>query len=227
MNRGRHSAAAILAAMLATTGAPASQIVLFEDGRTMHVERAERRDGQAILRLEGGGEIAVPADRVANWADLERQSADNRAAQRKAAQESVRQLPWRRQAGEFASLIDAAASKHSVDPALLTAMAQIESAFDPRAVSHKGAKGILQLMPETAKRFGVRDVFDASQNIDGGARYLSWLLERYDGRTDLALAGYNAGEAAVDQYGGIPPYSETQNYVTRVMENARALNGEI
>jgi soluble lytic murein transglycosylase-like protein len=227
MNLGRHSLAAVVVALLAPTVAPASQVVLFEDGRTMHVERAELREGLAVLRLEGGGEIAVPAARVANWADLERQAVENRTAGRKAAGERALQLPWRLEAGEFANLIDEAASRHSVDPALLTAMAQVESAFNPRAVSHKGAKGILQLMPETAKRFGVRDLFDASQNIDGGAKYLSWLLERYDGRTDLALAGYNAGEAAVDQYGGIPPYSETQNYVTRVMENARVLNGEI
>jgi soluble lytic murein transglycosylase-like protein len=207
--------------------APASQVVLFEDGRTLHVERAELRDGLAFLQLEGGGELAVPADRVANWDDLGRQASENGAAGRMAKQERALQLPWRLQAGEYAALIDEAASRHRVDPALLTAMAQVESAFNPRAVSHKGAKGILQLMPETAKRFGVQDVFDASQNIHGGAQYLSWLLERYEGRTDLALAGYNAGEAAVDQYGGIPPYTETQNYVTQVMENARALNGEI
>ncbi len=227
MNLGRHGIWAILVALLAPTTAPASQIVLFEDGRTMHVERALLRDGLAVLQLEGGGEIAVPASRVSNWADLEGQTVENSAASRTAAQERARQLPWRLTAGEFANLIDEAASRHRIDPALLTAIAQVESAFNPHAVSHKGAKGILQLMPETAKRFGVRDIFDASQNIDGGAKYLSWLLERYDGRTDLALAGYNAGEAAVDQYGGIPPFSETQSYVTRVMENARALNGEI
>jgi soluble lytic murein transglycosylase-like protein len=106
-------------------------------------------------------------------------------------------------------------------------MAEAESAFDPSAVSHKGAQGLLQLMPQTAERFGVRDAFDASQNVDGGARYIKWLLERYDGRIDLALAGYNAGEAAVDRYQGIPPYRETQAYVVRVMENADRLSAGV
>jgi soluble lytic murein transglycosylase-like protein len=104
-------------------------------------------------------------------------------------------------------------------------MAQTESAFDPNAVSPRGARGLLQLMPETARRFGVRDSFDATQNVDGGAAYLSWLLERYSGRTELALAGYNAGEGAVDRYQGVPPFSETRNYVERVLEGAERLVG--
>ena len=83
---------------------------------------------------------------------------------------------------------------------------------------------MLQLMPETAERFGVSDVFDASQNADGGARYLRWLLERYEGQTELALAGYNAGEAAVDRYQGIPPFPETKAYVARVLEGVERLS---
>ena len=79
---------------------------------------------------------------------------------------------------------------------------------------------VFQWSPQTAKRFGVEDSFDVSQNVDAGARYMSWLLERYSGRTDLALAGYNAGEHAVDKYDGIPPYAETQTYVTRVLSRA-------
>ena len=78
-------------------------------------------------------------------------------------------------------------------------------------------------MPATARRFGVVDVFDASQNVEGGARYLRWLLERYSGRTDLALAGYNAGEGAVDRHHGIPPYTETREYVTKVLHGAQQL----
>ena len=96
-------------------------------------------------------------------------------------------------------------------------MARIESNFNVYAVSPKGACGILQLIPETAERFGVEDVFDAGENIDGGARYLRWLLERFDGDTRLALAAYNAGENAVQRYGGIPPYRETQDYVRKVL----------
>ena len=101
------------------------------------------------------------------------------------------------------------------------AMAEAESAFDPYAVSHKGACGMLQLIPATAERFGVEDIFDVDQNLDGGARYMRWLLDRFEGRTDLALAAYNAGEEAVDRHGGIPPYRETRNYVSRILERVR------
>ena len=91
-----------------------------------------------------------------------------------------------------------------------------ESALKPWVTSPAGARGLMQLMPATAARFGVSDVFDVEQNVDGGARYLRWLLERY-GETELALAGYNAGEGAVDRYGGIPPYKETRQYVDKVL----------
>jgi soluble lytic murein transglycosylase-like protein len=203
--------------LLCTFPASGAKVVLFEDGRAMTVSRIELREDMVLLELEGGGSIAVPAHRIANWRELEtRRPASPTAPTMDAA--------WRREAGEFAELIGDAAERHQLDPALLTAMAQVESAFNPRAVSHKGAQGLLQLMPKTAERFGVEDVFNASQNVDGGARYLKWLLERYEGRMDLALAGYNAGEAAVDEYGGVPPYSETQNYVTRVMESASRLS---
>jgi hypothetical protein len=204
--------------LLAPLSLLASEVVLFEDGRSMPVASAERKGDMVLLELEGGGSITVPAHRVTNWEKLERKQADKQPVVPK------RDAPWRREAGEFAELIGETAERHQLDPALLTAMAQVESAFDPRAVSHKGARGLLQLMPQTAERFGVEDVFNVSQNVDGGARYMKWLLERYEGRTDLALAGYNAGEAAVDQYGGVPPYSETQNYVSRVMENASRLS---
>ena len=108
--------------------------------------------------------------------------------------------------------------------ALLTALAEVESSFDPLAVSPKGARGLLQLMPATAERFGVGDPFDVAQNVEGGARYLSWLLDRFGGRADLALAGYNAGEGAVDRHRGVPPYPETRRYVRLVLEGAARLD---
>jgi hypothetical protein len=205
---------ALLACLLLLPGsAPfGAQLVSFADGRSMTVASVERQGEMVLLELEGGGSIAVPAHRVSYWRDLA-------VRMEPASPGQPEESPWRREAGEFAGLIEQTAARHQIDPALLTAIAQVESAFNPRAVSHKGARGLLQLMPQTAERFGVDDAFNASQNVDGGARYLKWLLERYGGRTDLALAGYNAGEAAVDEYGGVPPYSETQNYVSRVMES--------
>ncbi len=98
----------------------------------------------------------------------------------------------------------------------MLAVVQVESNFDPNARSPKNAQGLMQLIPETAERFGVGDVWDPEQNLRGGMAYLRWLLDNFDGDVKLALAGYNAGEGAVQRHGGIPPFAETQDYVQRI-----------
>ncbi|WP_017166295.1 lytic transglycosylase domain-containing protein [Xanthomonas phaseoli] len=112
--------------------------------------------------------------------------------------------------------IAAAAREFGVEESIVRAIIHAESAYNPLALSRAGAQGLMQLMPGTARRFGVSDAYDATQNIRGGVQYLSWLLKRFNGDLTLAAAGYNAGEGAVDRYGGVPPYSETQRYVQRV-----------
>lgn len=112
--------------------------------------------------------------------------------------------------------IEAASARYGVDRALVRAVIHAESAFRPNVISQAGAQGLMQLMPATAERFAVDDPFDARQNIRGGVRYLAWLLKRFNGNQVLALAGYNAGEASVVAYNGVPPYAETQSYVTLV-----------
>jgi soluble lytic murein transglycosylase-like protein len=119
--------------------------------------------------------------------------------------------------GKFEELIQKAAARHNVDPRLVKAVIQAESAFNPDAVSSAGAQGLMQLMPATAEGLGVEDPLDPRQNINGGVKLLSQLLNRYDEDLSLALAAYNAGPGAVKRFGGIPPYQETQTYVKRVL----------
>lgn len=116
------------------------------------------------------------------------------------------------------SIISDAANALQVDQALVRAIIHAESSFNVNAISSKGASGLMQLMPATAKRYGVQDIFDPEQNIWGGVRYMRDLLAMFDDNVTLALAAYNAGENAVIRYGGIPPYRETQNYVERVIK---------
>jgi soluble lytic murein transglycosylase-like protein len=116
-------------------------------------------------------------------------------------------------------IIYRAGESEGVDPRFIHAVIQQESRYQTRALSHAGAQGLMQLMPATAKRFGCDDVNDPESNIKAGTKYLSWLLKRFEGNVELALAGYNAGEGAVDKYKGIPPYQETQNYVVKIVAN--------
>ncbi len=120
---------------------------------------------------------------------------------------------------KYSPLIENVARRYGLDPDLIHAVILAESAYRPHAKSPKGAMGLMQLMPQTARRLGVDDPWDPEQNVRGGAAYLRWLLDRYDGDLELAVAAYNAGEGAVDRYGqSIPPYRETITYVNKVKE---------
>ena len=114
------------------------------------------------------------------------------------------------------ALVSSIARRHNVEPSLVDSVIRVESNYNPNAVSPKGATGLMQLIPSTAKRFGVSNTFHPAQNIEGGVRYLKYLMQLYGGDERLALAAYNAGEGAVAKYKGIPPYPETQNYVYQV-----------
>ena len=119
------------------------------------------------------------------------------------------------------SIFQKASAQYDVPANLLKAVAKAESNFNPKAISGSGAAGVMQLMPKTAEYLGVKDIFDAEQNIMGGAKYLSELIKKYDGNTALALAAYNAGSGNVAKYGGIPPFNETKNYISKVMSYAK------
>ena len=116
----------------------------------------------------------------------------------------------------YRELVQAAAARYNVDADLITSVIAVESNFDPKALSRKNARGLMQLLPETAARLGVQDIYDPQENIDAGTRYLRELLEKYNNNLALALAAYNAGPDRVEQYGRVPPFTETLSYVRRV-----------
>ena len=182
-----------------------AEIAVMSSGKILYIDRFERADEELTLFLTGGGEVTVPADLVANIVPneiVENESADP---------EEVRLLP------HLESVIQPAAAKYDLDPNLVAAVIWAESSGDPNAVSKKGARGLMQLMPATARELGVGNVLDPGQNVDGGSHYLRQMLDEHDGDLSLALAAYNAGPDAVRQYGGVPPYPETRDYVGRVM----------
>ena len=135
--------------------------------------------------------------------------------------ESIRYNPaeQRINADRYQPLVEKAAREHQVDRALLSAVITVESGFDPNAVSSKGAVGLMQLMPETARRYGITNLYDPAQNIQGGAKYLRYLMRKFNNDLSLTLAAYNAGEETIQRYGNrLPPYQETILYVPKVMD---------
>ncbi|GAB4376552.1 MAG: hypothetical protein Kow0062_16980 [Acidobacteriota bacterium] len=215
--------AVAVAGLLAAAGsgpATADVRVIFASRHTLVAEAVRFEDGMATVDFGGGNELRVPASAIAEIRELDRSAAPDGAAD-----------GWRLPEDHAAAgrglerAIARAAEESGLDPALLAAVIEVESAFDPFAVSPKGAAGLMQLMPGTARELSVEDPFDAEENVAAGARWLRRLLERYDGDLDLALAAYNAGENAVARYGGVPPFPETQRYVELVRERYARLSG--
>ena len=200
--------------LLAGTAVPShAELVWLTTGRTMSV-KSHRVDGETVtLVLRQGGEITCPANLVV------RVDADEvpypEPAPADAAFSPAVQAPHAPLTGPFADLIRAAATRNGLDPDLVHAVIRAESNYAPRARSPRGARGLMQLMPETLREYRVHNAFDPTSNIEAGSRHLRTLLERYP--LDAALAAYNAGEGAVIRYGGIPPYPETRSYVSRVL----------
>lgn len=201
----------------------AADLVILTDGSVLKVSGFEARNGDAVLSFAKGGQMTLPMLRVERVLDDEVVPEAETAVEQMA--EGAADFPLRFSADQkppatrYGELIYAAAKRHEMNPDLVAAVVRAESAFDPRARSHKGARGLMQLMPATAKRYGVRpsELFEPERNVEAGVRYLRFLADRFADDLPKVLAGYNAGEGSVDRYDGVPPYRETQGYVRRVM----------
>ena len=215
----RHALPRVLWCAAAAAGAlPAhAQVFAADDGAGGVLLTNHRPDGESTL-LVSAPQPQPPAPALAPAPAAVVQPAPP-AQQPGAADESTAAATGQ----ALALLIRAAARRHALPESLLTAMVAVESAFDGRAVSPKGAKGLMQLMPDTARRFGVKDAFVPEQNLQGGAAYMRLLLDQFANDTPLALAAYNAGEGAVMRAGRrIPAYRETQSYVRKVLAHVAA-----
>jgi Transglycosylase SLT domain len=194
--------AAIFASATALVCLPAARAdyAVLRSGARIHIT-SYQRTGDRIELTVAGGTVEVAASDVVSIEPEEVFSSPT---------------PPAAVTGPYARLIRGAAAKHGVNGVLIQRVIAAESNFNPRAVSRKDAFGLMQLLPETAARYSVLNVFDPAQNIDAGTRYLKFLLDQYGGNLPLALAAYNAGPEAVERYGGIPPFPETQSYVRRI-----------
>src|SRR5512134_320076 len=180
--------------LLAFAAGARAEIAVLANGQTLKLEGHRVEADHLVLVLQGGGELGVAADSGRGFVPDE------------VLDEIVTPL-----AGDLRALAVAAAERHGLDPALVLAVVSVESAFQPKAVSPKGAQGLMQLMPQTASALGVADSLDPVQNLDGGTRHLGSLLTFYGGDLRRALAAYNAGPGAVARHGGVPPYAETRD----------------
>ena len=199
------SATRLLPLFLLAAVAPSSvraEYIVLRSGQRLHVSSYQLIGDKYRLQLSGGWVEALAADVVAI------EPEDDFAPVPAQAQP--------RTGTSLQDLVAAAASRYGVDAELITSVIAAESNFNPKAISPKNARGLMQLLPETAARLGVKDVFDPKENIDAGVRYLRELLETYHNNLTLALAAYNAGPDRVQQYGSVPPFRETVSYVRRV-----------
>jgi len=209
-------ASVVATAVLACAAPARAELVFFSSGRTMSV-KGHRTEGESlVLMLRSGGEIVCDASTVARFAPDEVPYPEPEAAVPAAAAAVATEVG----AVPYGEIIDKFAAEQGVSAKLVRALVQVESAYQPRARSPKGAMGLMQLMPETARQYGVVDPYDPTSNIEAGIKHLKSLLQRFPKSVALALAAYNAGEAAVMRFNAIPPYAETRNYVSRILSLA-------
>jgi membrane-bound lytic murein transglycosylase B len=218
----------LFAALFAASTASAS-IAVFSDGRNMKIDAYEVEADTIHLTFSGGAKISMSLARIERIVDDEVTTPEVVEEVKKIVEEGVfPKRSWKYSddspplwQSKYNDIIIKAAKKFDVDAALVSAVIKAESDYNPRETSHKGARGLMQLMPATASRFGVTNSYDPEENIYAGTRYLRWLLKTFEGNADLAVAAYNAGEGNVWKYNGVPPFRETVNYINRIAKHIR------
>ena len=202
-----------LVAILVCAQPARAELAYFTTGRTLSI-KSHRVEGRSlVLALRAGGEVVTDASLIERFAPDEVPYPEDEPVRLKpdTTEDAGFQVDPR-----YDAIIDKVASEHGVPPKLVAAVIKVESAYQERARSRKGAMGLMQLMPQTARQYAVSNPYEPESNIEGGIKYLKSLLDRYELR--LALAAYNAGEGAVKRFNGIPPYPETQKYVADILK---------
>ena len=205
----------LLALIVLTIATPASaELIFFSHDRSMSVASHRLEGDRVIVSLRGGGEMTFDRSLVIKITEDEVPYPQETAAEPVAQVEPAAGLVLAAST-PYDPIIEQASGRHGIDARLVKAVIQVESAFQPRARSHKGAMGLMQLMPTTARQYNARNPYDPISNIEAGTKYLKSLLDKFE--LPLALAAYNAGEGAVTRFGGIPPYAETEAYVAKIL----------
>jgi soluble lytic murein transglycosylase len=205
----RYVLIAIALSVIGVAAPARAELVFFTTGRAVNVKSHRVEGGSIVLTLRSGGEVVCEPNAIARIAPDEAPYPEPEAV-------ATVQAPAPDPTRPYSEIIDRVAAREGVDPRLVRAVIEVESGYRPLARSPKGAMGLMQLMPATARQYAVTNPYDPTANIEAGTKHLKSLLARFP--RPLALAAYNAGHAAVERFGGIPPYAETRSYVSRILQ---------
>lgn len=194
----------------------AADMVVLESGKTMRIDSYYVEGDKVQMQLNEHAQMALPLAWIKEIRSLPGEKVEEPPVPEPVAIVST-SVP-------YSNIVVPVSQKHNVDWKLVAAVMRIESNCNSRALSPKGALGLMQLMPATAGQYAINDPYDPQQNIEGGVRHLKMLLDRYSGKLELALAAYNSGQSAVDRYHGIPPFDETRDYVKKVLKLYQGLS---